>query len=299
MNKKNTKIEETTFFTKQKNVPPIDSPIWDELGIKFKRSPAWDKIEAERKSGEKLIYEDDKWKIYIPKNPDHPFDQYSFSRSDKSIKHGDPNHIFNDPDDPILVIISKNEDTRYQFDYTAEDFTNKEDEDILYKYGSSPRDLDFRNFYEINDIIKTLSDKLPEVTINEAKKYERKSLPSGGTLYSNPKWAGYYNENNRLSRDDGPAFIYANGSEAWWKDGKMHRPGGLPAASYTKGDKQLMWLENGEFHNEKGPAIILRKTGEKKWFLRDKEYDTEYEWWLAVNQLRRDRSLREHFKRFI
>jgi len=43
----------------------------------------------------------------------------------------------------------------------------------------------------------------------------------------------------------------------------------------------------------------LRKTGEKKWFLRDKEYDTEYEWWLAVNQLRRDQSLREHFKRFI
>ena len=33
----------------------------------------------------------------------------------------------------------------------------------------------------------------------------------------------YYNENNELHREDGPAVEYASGNKYWFKNGKRHR----------------------------------------------------------------------------
>ena len=37
---------------------------------------------------------------------------------------------------------------------------------------------------------------------------------------------GYYNDNNKLHREDGPAVIFKNGYEAWYLNGLLHREDG-------------------------------------------------------------------------
>ena len=42
-----------------------------------------------------------------------------------------------------------------------------------------------------------------------------------------------YKKNNKLHRIDGPAIIWCDKSEEWWKDGKLHCITG-PAKVYKK-----------------------------------------------------------------
>lgn len=55
----------------------------------------------------------------------------------------------------------------------------------------------------------------------------------------------YWRLNGLLHRTDGPAVLYADGSQSWFKNGKRHR--------------------------EDGPAIIGRN-GTKSWYLKGKKY---------------------------
>ncbi len=64
-------------------------------------------------------------------------------------------------------------------------------------------------------------------------------------------------------REDGPAIEGADGSKAWWVDGKIHREDG-PAIEYADGAKS--WYVNGELHREDGPAIE-RANGDKWWYI--------------------------------
>ena len=59
-------------------------------------------------------------------------------------------------------------------------------------------------------------------------------------------------------RDNGPAIIYANGDERWYRNGELHRDYG-PAVIYTNGDEE--WRQNGELHRDYGPAVILVNGG--------------------------------------
>lgn len=52
----------------------------------------------------------------------------------------------------------------------------------------------------------------------------------------------YYNANDELHRDDGPAIEYSDGTKLWWKNGKIHRDDG-PAVEYPSGD--MVWYRNG------------------------------------------------------
>ena len=55
-----------------------------------------------------------------------------------------------------------------------------------------------------------------------------------------------------LHRDGGlPACQYANGDQSWFKDGKLHRAGDAPAIAW--GCYQA-WLKNGKLHRDVGPA---------------------------------------------
>ena len=69
-----------------------------------------------------------------------------------------------------------------------------------------------------------------------------------------------YYENNRLSRDDGPACEYDNGDKVWYKNGVLHREDG-PAVELTNGDK-YWWLNNkcyginNEFTNESWNVFV-------------------------------------------
>lgn len=64
-------------------------------------------------------------------------------------------------------------------------------------------------------------------------------------------------------REDGPAIIFNNGTQEWYKNGLRHREDG-PAIVRYNGDME--WWLNGKVHREDGPAVIFN--------------DDYIEWWL-------------------
>jgi hypothetical protein len=85
---------------------------------------------------------------------------------------------------------------------------------------------------------------------------------------------------SNLHREDGPAFIGADGTQAWYQNGKRHREDG-PARIGENGGQE--WWLNGKLHRTDGPAYT-RADGTQEWYLNDKEY-TEQEWKDAVGEL--------------
>jgi hypothetical protein len=69
--------------------------------------------------------------------------------------------------------------------------------------------------------------------------------------------------NDKLHREDGPAFECSNGGKIWYLNGKIHREDG-PAAEWMSGGKE--WYLNGERHREDGPASKWANEN-KLWFL--------------------------------
>ena len=82
--------------------------------------------------------------------------------------------------------------------------------------------------------------------------------------YGTERW---YNEQNQLHREGGPAVEYTNGTKHWYINGELHREGG-PAIEWANGTKY--WYINGERHREGGPAIEWAN-GDKEWFLNGKK----------------------------
>jgi hypothetical protein len=71
------------------------------------------------------------------------------------------------------------------------------------------------------------------------------------------------NEEGLSHRLNGPAREWANGSKAWYQNGKYHRTDG-PAVEYTDGRKS--WYQNGKRHRTDGPAIEWAD-GEKYYYI--------------------------------
>ena len=69
----------------------------------------------------------------------------------------------------------------------------------------------------------------------------------------------YYDSDNRLHREDGPAVEWTNGNKWWFKHGDLHR--------------------------EDGPAYE-RKYGYKEYWLEDIYY-TEEEYWEKIKELKK------------
>jgi len=86
-------------------------------------------------------------------------------------------------------------------------------------------------------------------------------------LEAGGKWdeGGYYavrNRNGRLHRDDGPAIVYPDGKQYWYRNGRLHRDDG-PAVVHPDGRQE--WYRNGEFHRDDGPAIVY-PDGRQRWY---------------------------------
>ena len=69
--------------------------------------------------------------------------------------------------------------------------------------------------------------------------------------------------NGKLHRLDGPAVLYADGTEEWWVNGKHHRVDG-PAVKKRNGFQA--WYFHGVAHRDGGPAIITA-TGTQEWWV--------------------------------
>ena len=63
----------------------------------------------------------------------------------------------------------------------------------------------------------------------------------------------WFDDHGKVHREDGPALIYTNGAERWYRHGKLHRIG-KPAVIYSDGSEE--WYLNGKLHREDGPAIV-------------------------------------------
>ena len=83
--------------------------------------------------------------------------------------------------------------------------------------------------------------------------------PETGDVY-------YYNDKHQISRLDGPAKEYSNGTKYWYVNGKRHRLDG-PAIEWSDGYKA--WYIDGKLHRTDGPAIEY-SNGIKEWCINDK-----------------------------
>jgi hypothetical protein len=91
--------------------------------------------------------------------------------------------------------------------------------------------------------------------------------------------------NGKLHREDGPAYTSRCGHQEWWLDGRLHREDG-PAVVLSCGGEE--WWFNNRPHREGGPAII-HPNGVFEWYRHGKHHrddgpaiiraDGTEEWW--------------------
>ena len=99
----------------------------------------------------------------------------------------------------------------------------------------------------------------------------------------------WYNKQDQLHREDGPAVEHANGGKSWYRNGQCHREDG-PAVECADGDKY--WYRNGQFHREDGPAVEYAD-GRKSWYINGKSINSCLFskivrcWWISKKLLRR------------
>ena len=77
-----------------------------------------------------------------------------------------------------------------------------------------------------------------------------------------PRGTKVWWRDGKLHRDDGPAYVGADGSKEWWRDDKRHRDDG-PACEYVDGTKE--WWRDGKRHRDDGPAYV-GANGTKEWW---------------------------------
>jgi len=90
----------------------------------------------------------------------------------------------------------------------------------------------------------------------------RESLDNGAVVSCDNLGAFWYDDQGQRHRDDGPAIMYASGTESWYRHGLMHREGG--PASISKAYK--CWYICGKRHRDDGPAVV-RSNGAKEWWV--------------------------------
>ena len=74
------------------------------------------------------------------------------------------------------------------------------------------------------------------------------------------------------SYEDRPVYTY--GTSRWYKDGKLHRDGDLPAVICADGTQQ--WYKEGELHRDGDLPAVIQADGRQYWF-RDGERQYWYE----------------------
>jgi len=74
------------------------------------------------------------------------------------------------------------------------------------------------------------------------------------------------NSKGQIHRLDGPAFIYRNGREEWYWEGRR-----TPAPASITSDT-LMWKHNGVPHRDHGPAIVDFKNDSLTWYFDSKPH---------------------------
>jgi hypothetical protein len=83
-----------------------------------------------------------------------------------------------------------------------------------------------------------------------------------GKILTTEEGTLYFDQDNCLHREDGPAYEDVDGTKIWYCHGQSHREDG-PAVEDVDGTKKWYW--HGKFHREDGPAVECAN-GDKFWF---------------------------------
>jgi hypothetical protein len=86
----------------------------------------------------------------------------------------------------------------------------------------------------------------------------------------------------KLHRLEGPAIIWANGTQEWWVHNKKHR---IDGPAFIAADGTQAWWVNGLLHKLDGPAIILAN-GNQHWYINGKEITREVNDWMEKQKVK-------------
>ena len=121
--------------------------------------------------------------------------------------------------------------------------------------------------------------------LNEDKKTE---LGNGRYMIEYDDGIKEWYKNGRLHRGgDLPAVIYARGIKMWYKNGRLHRGGDLPAIVTKKGTKQ--WYKNGLRHRGGDKPAFIDYNGREIYYKNGKKYTPKPNL-KKINQERIDRA---------
>jgi len=193
------------------------------------------------KSGEaELIYDDPEWKIIVPKTEEASCHYGINTRWCTAATEAENMFDEYNKKGPLYIILQKSTNTRWQFQFETNQFMDEKDRGInIFDF--------FKSHKKIFGIFKNL----------------------GYVDYKPNQWKignMYYNDDEILHKEDGPAASYPDGRLRWYKDGKLHREDG-PAVIYPNGIQE--WYKDGKYHREDGPAIIY-SDGRQYWYKYDK-----------------------------
>lgn len=116
-------------------------------------------------------------------------------------------------------------------------------------------------------------------SIREWNVFYRDAFSGLKTIFSNEISASndpikYSDNNNQYHKENGPAVIYSNGDNHWYKHGLLHREDG-PAID---DEKVKAWYFDGERHRLDGPAYLEYRDGHliiSEWWYRGKWIDVD------------------------
>ena len=246
----------------KKSIAQISSPE-ELISVVAQAKPKYDKhiadkIENSRKGeGQNLIYQTDKWEVYIPETKGAACALGKDTQWCTAAPGLNYYKSYHSKEYPLIIFISKQDpNEKYQFQYKKEQFMDRNDK------GINKKPL----FFKLNEIVKSLSDKLPKETIEKADQYSFEELPNGEYMTSMPDAKRYYNSKEELHREDGPAVIKTNGVKLWFLNGERHREDG---PSYENPNGHEEWYRHGEPHREDGPAVT-HPNGDKFWYRNGK-----------------------------
>jgi hypothetical protein len=81
----------------------------------------------------------------------------------------------------------------------------------------------------------------------------------------------YWYKEGKLHRDgDLPAVISENGDQIWCKEGKRHRDCDLPAV--INGDRDRFWYKEGEKHRDGDLPAVIYARGAQFWYNNGNQY---------------------------
>ena len=94
-----------------------------------------------------------------------------------------------------------------------------------------------------------------EITLLREITGEEKNTLLTGNFFSIQKYQVWYKNGKRHREGDLPAIEYLGGRKEWYQNGQLHREGDLPAIENYDGTKE--WWKNGKQHREGDLPVVV------------------------------------------